>query len=343
MIATSQYPSRPKFFALSFQRWLISSGAARRIGPNGMTLLAAVVLMEDAKRYEAAPTFWLSQLVSATGMSKTTVCRVRKLLVSAGLLKYESGSNSRRKAPGVYWVIPGGRGKPRAADAQPTREALRASDRKGCAHQIDPHPYPNSSSSPPPTTTKTHSPDLHRDEVVAEMESEAKLRKINASKTLARSAYSRGFTIGQFRAILDEFSKRPNVGAGYLVSVRFAAYGPEVPPGEGWPTDESRDAVVAAEGVRRDALDAAAEFKQHGLRIYPVDATGGVRWAVGKIEDGYETAIPIAREFRSIKSAREFSECLMSLADWRLPAEELSGMGLREPIATLRSEFGVTK
>lgn len=90
-------------FAVRYLRWVTESGVALDVGPESVSILVAVVMLEDALHYKRAVNFYNEQLMSRAGFANLkTLDRARKRLVSAGLLYYEA---SAKRRPGVYWVL----------------------------------------------------------------------------------------------------------------------------------------------------------------------------------------------------------------------------------------------
>ncbi len=100
---TSQYPTRPRFFANKFLRRMAKTCLANQIGTDACWLLTCVVMTEDAKAYTGAVTFYNEQLLPLAGLhSPDTLDRVRRKAVDAGWLHYERGGKT---LAGKYWVV----------------------------------------------------------------------------------------------------------------------------------------------------------------------------------------------------------------------------------------------
>jgi hypothetical protein len=104
----ARYSQRPKCYALLVARALFESGAAAEIGADGALLVLAVVVREDALRYERPPNFFNGQLMAECGWRKADqLIRARNKAVAAGWLHYAPGRKGSR-APAKYWAtIPG--------------------------------------------------------------------------------------------------------------------------------------------------------------------------------------------------------------------------------------------
>jgi hypothetical protein len=101
----SDYPSDRKNtgFAIRYLKWLVDSGSTLDIGPEAVSVLVAVVLMEDQFHYQRAVNFYNEQLVSRAGFRNVkTMDRARSKAVKAGLLHYVSSTKRER---GIYWVL----------------------------------------------------------------------------------------------------------------------------------------------------------------------------------------------------------------------------------------------
>ena len=103
MSDTPKYPKRPRYFACKFVRLMAKKCVANELGPHAFTLLAVVVMTEDARGYDSAVNFYNGQLQPMAGLrSEATLARVRKRCVEAGWLHYVPGG--QRRGPGRYWV-----------------------------------------------------------------------------------------------------------------------------------------------------------------------------------------------------------------------------------------------
>jgi hypothetical protein len=104
------YPRRPPYFALSFQRLLAKRCEAQTIGTDGYALLSVIVNIEDSKRYDGPVTFYNSALMAALGFRKwERLDAVRRRLVEHGWLHYQAPPPGARSLPGLYWVtVPAG-------------------------------------------------------------------------------------------------------------------------------------------------------------------------------------------------------------------------------------------
>ena len=84
-------------------RLLQKSCAANAIGIEACWLVTCVALVEDAKHYSGAVTFWTGQLLPITGFqSWGRLDRARERAVAAGWLYYRGGTN---RQCGVYWTL----------------------------------------------------------------------------------------------------------------------------------------------------------------------------------------------------------------------------------------------
>ena len=104
------YPqNRPKFFAYRYCRLLAKTCAAQEIGHISFVLCVTIAMLEDAKRYKGAVTFYSEQLMPVIGVTKwDSLDNARKRSVAEGWLVYVPGNRGMRK-PGRYWVtIPSG-------------------------------------------------------------------------------------------------------------------------------------------------------------------------------------------------------------------------------------------
>ncbi len=97
-----EYPERPRFFAMQYQDQLLVSQAIRTIGTDGFALLVRVVLAEDRLWYRRAPNFWNSELTADLAWSEDKLDRVRRKLVTMGLLHFE---RERKRDAASYWVL----------------------------------------------------------------------------------------------------------------------------------------------------------------------------------------------------------------------------------------------
>ena len=90
-------------FAIRYLKWLSDSGSTLDIGPEAVSVLVAVVLMEDQFHYRRAVNFYNEQLVSRAGFRNVKTMDVaRSKAVNAGLLHYIP---SAKRQPGTYWVM----------------------------------------------------------------------------------------------------------------------------------------------------------------------------------------------------------------------------------------------
>ncbi|HEY1186799.1 MAG TPA: hypothetical protein VGE74_04035 [Gemmata sp.] len=103
MSTATEYPKRPKFFALRFARLMAKDCLANQIGPDACWLLAVIAHTEDAKGYRAPVTFFNEQLMPLVGCHNVKALdRVRDKAVASGWLHYEPGGKSKA---GRYWVV----------------------------------------------------------------------------------------------------------------------------------------------------------------------------------------------------------------------------------------------
>lgn len=99
----ADYPTRPKFWALTVIRALQKTGAANHIGRDAAWIITNVAAMEDTKRYSGAVAYWNDHLRDVAGFtSKKTFDKARKAAVNAGWLHYEPGGKGRA---GLYWTL----------------------------------------------------------------------------------------------------------------------------------------------------------------------------------------------------------------------------------------------
>ncbi len=97
-----EYPKREKFYAYRVIRMMLKVCAANEIGTDGMALVTAVAMTEDAARYQRAVTFWNPQLMQILGFrSIGQLSRARKRAVEHGWLHYQAGTKS---VAGRYFV-----------------------------------------------------------------------------------------------------------------------------------------------------------------------------------------------------------------------------------------------
>jgi hypothetical protein len=105
MSQAADYPRRPAYFALSFERLLAKRCEMQTIGTDGYALLSVIVNIEDSRRYDGPVTFYNSALMAALGFRKwERLDAVRKKLIDAGWLHYEAPPPGCRSLPGRYWV-----------------------------------------------------------------------------------------------------------------------------------------------------------------------------------------------------------------------------------------------
>jgi hypothetical protein len=98
----SDYPQRPKFWAMKVIRTLQKTGAANRMGRDAAWLVTTIAAMEDVKRYSGPVAFWNSHLMDVTGFGhKGTFLKARAAAVSAGWLVYFEG---RKGQAATYWT-----------------------------------------------------------------------------------------------------------------------------------------------------------------------------------------------------------------------------------------------
>jgi hypothetical protein len=96
------YPKRPPFFANKFCRLTGKICLAQELGSEAVLLLMHVALVEDAKSYRSAVTFFNEQLMPLIGVnSHKALIRERTKAVNAGWLHYEPGGKG---FAGRYWV-----------------------------------------------------------------------------------------------------------------------------------------------------------------------------------------------------------------------------------------------
>ena len=98
----SDYPTRPKFWAMKVIRTLQKTGAANHIGRDAAWLVTTIATLEDVKRYSGPVAFWNSHLMDVTGFSsKGTFVKARAAAVESGWLIYFEGRKGRAAR---YWT-----------------------------------------------------------------------------------------------------------------------------------------------------------------------------------------------------------------------------------------------
>jgi hypothetical protein len=96
------YPPRPDLFCIKYLRWLIDSDTVNEVGPDAFALLVAVVIREDALRYQYAPNYFNPQICRESGIhSVPALIRARERAIESGLLHYEPAA---KRKPGRYFV-----------------------------------------------------------------------------------------------------------------------------------------------------------------------------------------------------------------------------------------------
>ncbi|TXH11297.1 MAG: hypothetical protein E6R03_14390 [Hyphomicrobiaceae bacterium] len=116
-----EYPKRLPYFANLVIRLMAKSGAAQVIGPDGVWLVAAVAMQEDANRYTGPVTFWNSQLCPILGIATwRRLARVRERAIEAGWLVYQGEPQGH--LPGKYFA--------RIPDGMETPEILSSLERE---------------------------------------------------------------------------------------------------------------------------------------------------------------------------------------------------------------------
>lgn len=123
------YPKRPRFYANRVIRLMTKTTLAQTEGTNVFTLLAVIVMTEDARGYDGPVTFYNSQLAPLIGANSIdSLDRTRKKAVASGWLEYTPGFNRRPAAYRV--VIPEAH---RTADDAPTDEGKFRTGAEDCA------------------------------------------------------------------------------------------------------------------------------------------------------------------------------------------------------------------
>lgn len=96
------YPKRPSHFAHRFVRLMMKSVAAQEVGIEGFTLLTAIAMTEDAKRYRGPVVFFNQPLMGVCGFTSEKVFfRVRQRCVDTGWLVWIPG---KKGVAARYWV-----------------------------------------------------------------------------------------------------------------------------------------------------------------------------------------------------------------------------------------------
>lgn len=248
-----KYPRREKHFAYRYCRLLTKTCAAQELGPDCCWLLAVIALLEDAKRYSDAITFYNDQLMAVAGFTRRhTMIAVRSRAIDAGWLHYEQGG--KRKA-GRYWVtiptcfrgIPDGScdegdsssdaasddGNDIATsiisyDAKRTQSGLKASSKADSKRHSS---YPSPSPIPPPPTPSPIAASVSSAQegggggFDSWQEAEREIRKLGVAKAAEAisGARSIGMTMESVRLVVREWQDaRPayDVGALYWRLVR---------------------------------------------------------------------------------------------------------------------------
>lgn len=237
----TDYPQRPAFFALRYQRMLIKTCAAGDVGFDGLALLNLVVLVEDIRRYASAPGFFNSQLQSHLGMTYKQLHLTRTKCADLGWLHYEAGGRRRQ---GLYWVIVpecyadlvntdaqefiSPKGKQSGNQSETYRKPI------GQPSYLDPYP-------------KTSTP--KEAAAVGDFESEKRrverrLLELGLGKAVetVRDALPNGLTLAQMTAVIDYYASRPDAwGPGALRTRLVSPSAPSLASDQGWPAPSPKE------------------------------------------------------------------------------------------------------
>ena len=98
-----QYPTHERFehFDRAFFRLLSKVAVVNSVGIGGRILLEEIVLVEDARWYADAPTFWIQSLADRCGFHRNTCAKYIQKCVEAGWLFWRKASD---RELGVGWV-----------------------------------------------------------------------------------------------------------------------------------------------------------------------------------------------------------------------------------------------
>lgn len=282
------YPQgRGRFFANRFQRLMFRVSASNEVGARGALLLVIVSMVEDQKRYRAAPAIWNSQLEAFLGCGWDQLDAARKRCVEAGWLHYEAGGKHRA---GLYWVtVPacygdlleedGLLGAESGSDARsvnPGNPGLKP-DRERIEHRVDhgwttgtfsPGPNPKS---PAPFPEKSGAAAADSEEL--EQTKDRIRRKLKAcgvglvEETLAQ-ALSNGVAVDAVEATIDYACSRPLAWGPGAIRMRLISRSASLhAPQEGWPPP------APAERARQDSARRLAETSAARAEV----ATNAVR------------------------------------------------------------------
>lgn len=93
---------RKGYYGHRVVRLAMKSAVAQRLGTDVFALICAIVMTEDAVRFERPVSFWNDQLLTMLGFAKRDrLAKARKKAIDAGWLLYREGG---RHVPGEYRV-----------------------------------------------------------------------------------------------------------------------------------------------------------------------------------------------------------------------------------------------
>jgi hypothetical protein len=97
------YPKRDPYFAIRYLHALDDAGVIKIAGGSAAALIAYVVRREDRLRYQHAPTFWQSELMSHLDITQSkSFRRVRQRAIESGLLYFDARGT---RMAARYWVL----------------------------------------------------------------------------------------------------------------------------------------------------------------------------------------------------------------------------------------------
>ena len=255
-----EYPQRPAFFALRYQKMLLKTCAAQDVGFDGLALLMLVVIVEDNRRYASPPGFFNSQLESHLGMTYKQLRLTRQKCIDRGWLHYEAGGRRRQ---GLYWVV-----VPECfRDVLHTDEQQFISlegkqkvnqlgnqlgNQSGNPPVLDPIPIPTTSKEPAVVVVDENSEDMRR--------VETRLLEIGLGKAVetVREALPNGLTLAQMTSVIEYYASRPDAwGPGALRKRLLSPSAPHLASDQGWPPPSPK------EKRRIEEAAAVAEQRQH--------------------------------------------------------------------------------
>ncbi len=98
-----EYPKRDPHFAIRYLHALDDAGVIKIAGGSAAALIAYVVRREDRLRYQHAPTFWQSELMSYLDITQSkSFRRVRQRAIESGLLYFDARGT---RMAARYWVL----------------------------------------------------------------------------------------------------------------------------------------------------------------------------------------------------------------------------------------------